>query len=167
MDGRFKVVYDKSMLIMDTIGLAIFTVVGVNIGIQQGYLEKIFLLTWIINQTELCILKLPLRVIYPAFCRIASHQAKRNALFQSQNRNIKVTNTSDFQVEKPIVQPDYYELPRTFTDKMLIHICPFQTILSHMRGSLLFLFFIFFSVFIIQADICRRWSRECDGYFLF
>jgi len=47
MDGRFKVVYDKSMLIMDTIGLAIFTVVGVNIGIQQGYLEKIFLLTFV------------------------------------------------------------------------------------------------------------------------
>ena len=47
MDGRLKVIYDKSMLIMDTIGLAIFTVVGVNIGIQQGYLEKIFLLTFV------------------------------------------------------------------------------------------------------------------------
>lgn len=47
MDGKFKTVYDKSMLIMDTIGLAIFTVVGVNIGIQQGYLEKIFLLTFV------------------------------------------------------------------------------------------------------------------------
>ena len=47
MDGRFKVIYDKSMLIMDTIGLAIFTVVGVNIGIKQGYLEKIFLLTFV------------------------------------------------------------------------------------------------------------------------
>lgn len=46
MDGSFKVVYDKTMLIMDTIGLAIFTVVGVNIGIQQGYLDKIFLLTF-------------------------------------------------------------------------------------------------------------------------
>lgn len=46
MDGNFKVVYDKAMLIMDTIGLAIFTVVGVNIGIQQGFLEKIFLLTF-------------------------------------------------------------------------------------------------------------------------
>ena len=46
MDGSFKVVYDKVMLIMDTIGLAIFTVVGVNIGIQQGFLEKIFLLTF-------------------------------------------------------------------------------------------------------------------------
>ena len=47
MDGKFKVIYDKSMLIMDTLGLAIFTVVGVNIGIQQGYLEKIFLLTFV------------------------------------------------------------------------------------------------------------------------
>ena len=46
MDGKFKIIYDKSMLIMDTIGLAIFTVVGVNIGIQQGYVEKIFLLTF-------------------------------------------------------------------------------------------------------------------------
>lgn len=47
MDGGFKVVYDKVMLIMDSIGLAIFTVVGVNIGIQAGYLEKIFLLTFL------------------------------------------------------------------------------------------------------------------------
>ena len=47
MDGNFKIVYDRIMLIMDTIGLAIFTVVGVNIGIQQGYLEKIFLLTFV------------------------------------------------------------------------------------------------------------------------
>lgn len=47
MDGRFKNIYDKSMLIMDTIGLAIFTVVGVNIGIQQGYIEKIFLLAFV------------------------------------------------------------------------------------------------------------------------
>ena len=47
MDGSFKIVYDKTMLIMDTIGLAIFTVVGVNIGIQQGYLDKIFLLAFV------------------------------------------------------------------------------------------------------------------------
>ena len=47
MDGSFKLVYDKAMLIMDSIGLAIFTVVGVNIGIQAGYLEKIFLLTFV------------------------------------------------------------------------------------------------------------------------
>lgn len=47
MDGSFKLVYDKVMLIMDSVGLAIFTVVGVNIGIQAGYLEKIFLLTFV------------------------------------------------------------------------------------------------------------------------
>ena len=46
MDGSFKVIYERTMLVMDTIGLAIFTVVGVNIGIQQGYLDKIFLLTF-------------------------------------------------------------------------------------------------------------------------
>ena len=47
LDGSFKMIYDKVMLVMDTIGLAIFTVVGVNIGIQQGYIEKIFLLTFV------------------------------------------------------------------------------------------------------------------------
>lgn len=47
MDGSFKHIYDKVMLIMDTLGLAIFTVVGVNIGIQQGYIEKLFLLTFL------------------------------------------------------------------------------------------------------------------------
>lgn len=47
MDGNFKKVYDKIMLVMDTIGLAIFTVVGVNTGIQQGYVEKLFLLVFV------------------------------------------------------------------------------------------------------------------------
>lgn len=47
MDGNFKIVYDKIMLIMDSIGLAIFTVVGVNTGIQQGYIEKLFLLVFV------------------------------------------------------------------------------------------------------------------------
>jgi len=47
MDGNFKIIYDKIMLIMDTIGLASFTVVGVNNGIQQGYIEKLFLLVFV------------------------------------------------------------------------------------------------------------------------
>ena len=47
MNGNFKIIYDRVMLIMDTIGLAIFTVVGVNIGIQQGFVDKIFLLTFV------------------------------------------------------------------------------------------------------------------------
>ena len=47
MDGNFKRVYDKIMLVMDSIGLAIFTVVGVDTGIQQGYIEKLFLLVFV------------------------------------------------------------------------------------------------------------------------
>ena len=47
MGGNFKIIYNKVLLVMDTFGLAIFTVVGVNIGIQEGYLEKIFLLTFL------------------------------------------------------------------------------------------------------------------------
>ena len=47
MDGNFKKVYDKIMLVMDTIGLAIFTVVGVNTGIQQGYVDRLFLLVFV------------------------------------------------------------------------------------------------------------------------
>ena len=47
MDGNFKKIYDKIMLVMDSIGLAIFTVVGVNTGIMQGYVEKLFLLVFV------------------------------------------------------------------------------------------------------------------------
>lgn len=47
MDGSFKRVYDTLMLVMDSIGLAIFTVVGVNTGIGQGYLDNLFLLTFV------------------------------------------------------------------------------------------------------------------------
>lgn len=47
MDGTFKILYDKIMLLMDSVGLAIFTVVGVNTGIQQGYVEKLFLLVFV------------------------------------------------------------------------------------------------------------------------
>jgi uncharacterized membrane protein YeiH len=47
MEGSFGVLYDKIMLVMDSIGLGIFTVVGVNTGIQQGYLENTFLLVFV------------------------------------------------------------------------------------------------------------------------
>lgn len=47
LQGHFKEVYDRVMLIMDTIGLGIFTVVGVNTGIQQGYLHNTFLLVFL------------------------------------------------------------------------------------------------------------------------
>lgn len=47
LEGKFKEAYEKVLLIMDTIGLAVFTVVGVNTGIQQGYVEKLFLLVFL------------------------------------------------------------------------------------------------------------------------
>lgn len=47
LEGRFKAAYDKVLLIMDTIGLGIFTVVGVNTGIEQGYVQKLFLLVFL------------------------------------------------------------------------------------------------------------------------
>ena len=47
LEGHFKEIYDRALLIMDSIGLAIFTVVGVNTGIQQGYLHHTFLLVFV------------------------------------------------------------------------------------------------------------------------
>lgn len=47
MEGHFKATYEKVLLVMDTIGLGIFTVVGVNTGIEQGYVEKMFLLVFL------------------------------------------------------------------------------------------------------------------------
>jgi uncharacterized membrane protein YeiH len=47
MEGSFGVLYDRIMLVMDSIGLGIFTVVGINTGIQQGYLENTFLLVFV------------------------------------------------------------------------------------------------------------------------
>ncbi len=43
--GSIGVLYDRIMLIMDSIGLGIFTVMGVMTGISQGYIENTFLLT--------------------------------------------------------------------------------------------------------------------------
>ena len=39
--------YDKIMLVMDSIGLGIFTVVGVNTGISHGYVDYMFLLVFL------------------------------------------------------------------------------------------------------------------------
>lgn len=47
LQGHFREVYDRAMLIMDSIGLGIFTVVGVNTGISQGYLHNTFLLVFL------------------------------------------------------------------------------------------------------------------------
>lgn len=47
MQGHLRQTYDRVMLIMDTIGLGIFTVVGVNTGIRQGYVDQTFLLVFL------------------------------------------------------------------------------------------------------------------------
>lgn len=47
LEGKFKSIYDRVMLIMDAVGLGIFTVVGVNTGIQQGYWNETFLLVFL------------------------------------------------------------------------------------------------------------------------
>lgn len=45
--GKSGEVYDRAMLVMDSVGLGIFTVVGVTTGISNGYLENTFLLTFL------------------------------------------------------------------------------------------------------------------------
>lgn len=45
LQGTVGVLYDRMMLIMDSIGLGIFTVMGVMTGISQGYIDNTFLLT--------------------------------------------------------------------------------------------------------------------------
>ena len=47
MEGNFRRIYDKVMLIMDSVGLGIFTVVGVNTGIKHGYPQELFLLVFV------------------------------------------------------------------------------------------------------------------------
>lgn len=47
MQGGFRITYDRIMLAMDSIGLGIFTVVGVNKGIQMGYIDSTFLLVFL------------------------------------------------------------------------------------------------------------------------
>ena len=42
LQGTVGVLYDRIMLIMDSIGLGIFTVMGVMTGIGQGYLDNTF-----------------------------------------------------------------------------------------------------------------------------
>ena len=47
LEGENRMVYDKIMLVMDSIGLGIFTVVGVNTGISHGYVDYMFLLVFL------------------------------------------------------------------------------------------------------------------------
>ena len=44
LNHQFMTAYEKLMLIMDAIGLGIFTVVGVSAGMDHGYSNNIFLL---------------------------------------------------------------------------------------------------------------------------
>jgi uncharacterized membrane protein YeiH len=46
-DVRVKILYERIMLTMDSIGLGIFTVVGVNTGIHAGYINSTFLLVFL------------------------------------------------------------------------------------------------------------------------
>ena len=47
LKGHLRQLYDKVMLVMDSVGLGIFTVVGVNTGIQHGYMDNAFLLVFL------------------------------------------------------------------------------------------------------------------------
>lgn len=47
LQGKPGELYDRAMLVMDSVGLGIFTVVGVTTGIRNGYLENTFLLTFL------------------------------------------------------------------------------------------------------------------------
>lgn len=47
LQGKFRGLYEKTMLAMDSVGLGIFTVVGVTTGIDNGYIENTFLLTFL------------------------------------------------------------------------------------------------------------------------
>ena len=45
LKGRFGIVYDRIILVMDSLGLGIFTVMGVLTGMTEGYGDHAFLLT--------------------------------------------------------------------------------------------------------------------------
>lgn len=47
LQGKVGILYEKAMLAMDSVGLGIFTVVGVITGVSNGYLENTFLLTFL------------------------------------------------------------------------------------------------------------------------
>ncbi len=47
LEGNFRITYDRLMMVMDSVGLGIFTVVGVNTGIRRGYLDNTFLLVFL------------------------------------------------------------------------------------------------------------------------
>lgn len=47
LHGKFRAAYDSLMLIMDSLGLGIFTAVGILTGIRAGYVENSFLLVFL------------------------------------------------------------------------------------------------------------------------
>lgn len=47
LQGPRHAVYDRILLAMDSLGLGIFTAVGVNVGISAGYLDNTFLLAFL------------------------------------------------------------------------------------------------------------------------
>ncbi len=47
LQGKTGVLYERVMLVMDSVGLGIFTGMGVMTGIQNGYLENTFLLVFL------------------------------------------------------------------------------------------------------------------------
>ena len=47
LEGHMRLTYYRVMLVMDSIGLGIFTVVGVNTGIRSGYMDNVFLLVFL------------------------------------------------------------------------------------------------------------------------
>lgn len=47
LEGGNRLVYDKVMLVMDTVGLGVFTVMGVDKGISQGYMGRTFFLVFL------------------------------------------------------------------------------------------------------------------------
>lgn len=47
LQGKTGVLYDRAMLVMDSVGLGIFTAMGVMTGIRNGYPENTFLLVFL------------------------------------------------------------------------------------------------------------------------
>lgn len=47
LQGRTGLLYERAMLVMDSVGLGIFTAMGVMTGIQNGYLDNTFLLAFL------------------------------------------------------------------------------------------------------------------------
>ena len=54
LQGHRRETYDKIMLAMDSVGLGIFTVVGVNAGIRQGHMDNAFLLVFLGTAVYFC-----------------------------------------------------------------------------------------------------------------